>query len=72
MRRHTYAVMSERQLWVVRLNHELGYNLLRGGHTRSVVALYACGAGRSDGAVPAGGDTQVLLDHICIPVCGCF
>ncbi len=45
LRRHLYAVMTEHDLSVWHLNHELDYNLLRGGHTRAVISLYACAGG---------------------------
>jgi hypothetical protein len=43
---------------VWRVDHDLDYNVLRGGHTRAVVALYACSGGA--GAVPGDLDYRIF------------
>lgn len=43
--RQLYAVVVERRLTVVRVEHQLDYNTARGGHEGAVVGMYSCSGG---------------------------
>ncbi|KXZ44857.1 hypothetical protein GPECTOR_61g810 [Gonium pectorale] len=51
LERQLYAVVTARELALWRIEHELDYNIARGGHEKSVIALYTC----SGGVAGAGG-----------------
>jgi hypothetical protein len=43
--RQRYAVATEREVTIWQVQHELAYNILRGGHDKAVISLYACAGG---------------------------
>lgn len=51
IQRQRYAVTTANDVTVWEVNHELDYNILRGGHEKAVISLYACtgGVGASEG-----------------------
>lgn len=51
MRRQLYAVVTGHELSLWHVEHELDYNVARGGHDKAVIALYSC----SGGVVGRGG-----------------
>ncbi|KAL6753225.1 WD40-repeat-containing domain protein [Haematococcus lacustris] len=56
--RGMYAVVTDTELSVWRLEHELDYSVLRGGHTRAVISLYACAGGT--GLLPDAPDFRIF------------
>lgn len=52
--RQCYAVSTAREVTVWRVQHDLEYNILRGGHEKAVISLYACAGGT--GATPGEQD----------------
>ncbi len=45
MRRQLYAVVTGHELSLWHVEHELDYNVARGGHDKAVIALYSCSGG---------------------------
>ncbi|GFH30743.1 outer row dynein assembly protein 16, partial [Haematococcus lacustris] len=56
--RGMYAVVTDTELSVWRLEHQLDYGVLRGGHTRAVISLYACAGGT--GLLPDAPDFRIF------------
>ena len=45
VKRQQFAVTRETDVTLWEINHSLDYNILRGGHEKAVVSLYACSGG---------------------------
>ncbi|KAG2492355.1 hypothetical protein HYH03_009303 [Edaphochlamys debaryana] len=43
--RQLYAVVAARELTLWRIEHELDYNVARGGHEKAIIGLYTCTGG---------------------------
>lgn len=52
------STVREVTLW--RVQHDLEYNILRGGHEKAVISLYACAGGT--GATPGEQDYRWVGD----------
>ncbi|GFR51000.1 hypothetical protein Agub_g13326, partial [Astrephomene gubernaculifera] len=55
--RQVYAVVTARDLGLWLIEHELEYNIARGGHEKAVISLYSC----SGGVAGPGGDLDYRI-----------
>ncbi|GAX81159.1 hypothetical protein CEUSTIGMA_g8592.t1 [Chlamydomonas eustigma] len=60
--RQRYVVSTAREVTFWEVNHELEYNVLRGGHDKAIVSLYACSGGA--GAVEGERDFRIFSASI--------
>ena len=58
--RQLYAVTTARELSLWLIEHELEYNVARGGHDKALISLYSC----------SGGVVRVRV-CLCVCVCAC-